>query len=79
MTATSPVQARSLTFGPRRPDGEFGTFSYNAARFAPSTVQFVIEMYGSEWATAPSCRLRVQNICRTAYWRAVADAQARTH
>jgi hypothetical protein len=75
---SAPVRARSLTFGPRRPDGEFGTFSYNVARFTPPTVQFLIELYGSEWATAPSRKLRARNICLAAYWRAVADEQTHT-
>lgn len=78
ITTSTPVRARSLISGPRRPNGEYGTFGYNVAMFSADTVQFLISMYGSQWATAPSCKLRAQNICRTAYWRAVADEQARS-
>lgn len=75
--AVLPIRARSITFGPRRPNGEYDTFAYNVARYTPETVRLLIEMYGSEQAVAPSCKLRAMNICRAAYWRAVADAQAR--
>jgi hypothetical protein len=73
----APIRARSLVFGPRRPNGEHGTFGHRVTAFSAPTVQFLISMYGSEMATAPSCKLRAQNICLAAYWRAVADAQNR--
>lgn len=62
------MSARSLKFGPRRPNGEFGTFAYNVRTIEPRWVRELVNIYAAEAGAS--------NTCRTAYWRAVADAQS---
>lgn len=67
------MSARSLKFGPRRPNGEFGTFAYNVRTIEHRWVLELVAMYAVEAGHGP---LGGFNTCRAAYWRAVADAQA---
>ena len=64
-----PTRLRSLTFGPRRPNGEFGTFAYRVRTVRPEWVRELVAMYRGSVEAA--------DVCRAAYWSAVADAQAR--